>query len=101
MSKNSASVRLVTAILAAGLLSQALPATGMAVTIDIGDPTNIHPKNKQEVGRRAGRFRVTPPPACFRTLTPPDHHPCGATLKPRQLRRTPRTAFNSKPKPKS
>jgi sialate O-acetylesterase len=30
----------------------ALPATGMAVTIEIGDPTNIHPKNKQEVGRR-------------------------------------------------
>jgi len=26
--------------------------TGMAVTIDIGDPRNIHPKNKQEVGRR-------------------------------------------------
>jgi sialate O-acetylesterase len=26
--------------------------TGMAVTIDIGNPTNIHPKNKQEVGRR-------------------------------------------------
>ncbi len=30
----------------------ALPATGMAVTIDIGDVTNVHPKNKQEVGRR-------------------------------------------------
>jgi sialate O-acetylesterase len=30
----------------------ALPDTGMAVTIDIGDPANIHPKNKQEVGRR-------------------------------------------------
>jgi len=25
---------------------------GMAVAIDIGDPDNIHPKNKQEVGRR-------------------------------------------------
>lgn len=33
-------------------LALALPATGMAVTIDIGDPTNIHPKNKLEVGRR-------------------------------------------------
>ncbi|MDW7690356.1 sialate O-acetylesterase [Flammeovirgaceae bacterium SG7u.111] len=31
-----------------------LPKTGMAVTIDIGDATNIHPKNKQEVGRRLG-----------------------------------------------
>lgn len=30
----------------------ALPATGMAVTIDIGDAKRIHPKNKQEVGRR-------------------------------------------------
>jgi len=26
--------------------------TGMAVTIDIGDPEQIHPTNKQEVGRR-------------------------------------------------
>lgn len=30
----------------------ALPGTGMAVTIDIGDPKNIHPTNKQEPGRR-------------------------------------------------
>ncbi len=29
-----------------------LPRTGMAITIDIGDSTNIHPTNKQEVGRR-------------------------------------------------
>jgi sialate O-acetylesterase len=29
-----------------------LPQTGMAVTIDIGDPKDIHPKNKQDVGRR-------------------------------------------------
>jgi sialate O-acetylesterase len=29
-----------------------LPATGMAVTIDIGDPRTIHPTNKKEVGRR-------------------------------------------------
>lgn len=29
-----------------------LPNTGMAVTIDIGHPTDVHPKNKQEVGRR-------------------------------------------------
>lgn len=29
-----------------------LPNTGMAVTIDIGNAKDIHPKNKQEVGRR-------------------------------------------------
>ncbi len=29
-----------------------LKNTGMAVTIDIGDAKDIHPKNKQEVGRR-------------------------------------------------
>lgn len=28
------------------------PKTGMVVTIDIGEPRDIHPKNKQEVGRR-------------------------------------------------
>ena len=30
----------------------ALPKTGMAITIDIGDPKDIHPKNKQDVGKR-------------------------------------------------
>jgi sialate O-acetylesterase len=30
----------------------ALRNTGMAVTIDIGDPNDIHPKNKQDVGLR-------------------------------------------------
>ena len=30
----------------------ALKDTGMAVTIDVGDPDNIHPKDKQDVGAR-------------------------------------------------
>jgi hypothetical protein len=33
-------------------LALKLPNTGMAVAIDVGEETNIHPKNKQEVGRR-------------------------------------------------
>jgi sialate O-acetylesterase len=33
-------------------LTLALPNTGMAVITDIGDPHDIHPRNKQEVGRR-------------------------------------------------
>jgi sialate O-acetylesterase len=28
------------------------PGTGMVVTLDIGNPTNIHPANKQDVGKR-------------------------------------------------
>jgi sialate O-acetylesterase len=36
----------------AQLKTLALPKTGMAVTIDIGDGSDIHPKNKQEVGHR-------------------------------------------------
>ena len=34
------------------LKSLRLPNTGMAIALDIGDPDDIHPKNKQEVGRR-------------------------------------------------
>ena len=34
------------------LKTLALPKTGMAVAIDIGEPSNIHPTNKQEAGRR-------------------------------------------------
>ena len=36
----------------AQLMTLNLENTGMAVTIDIGDAKDIHPKNKQEVGRR-------------------------------------------------
>ncbi len=33
-------------------LTLSLPNTGMAVTMDIGDPADIHPTNKKEVARR-------------------------------------------------
>lgn len=33
-------------------LALKLPKTGMSVSIDIGDPNDIHPKNKQEVAKR-------------------------------------------------
>jgi sialate O-acetylesterase len=36
----------------AQLMTLSVPKTGMAVTIDIGDGSDIHPKNKQEVGHR-------------------------------------------------
>jgi sialate O-acetylesterase len=33
-------------------LTLSLPNTGMAVTTDIGEPHDIHPRNKQDVGKR-------------------------------------------------
>ncbi len=36
----------------AQLMTLSLAGTGMAVTMDIGDPKNIHPPNKTDVGRR-------------------------------------------------
>jgi sialate O-acetylesterase len=36
----------------AQLMALSVPNTGMASAIDIGSANNIHPKNKQEVGRR-------------------------------------------------
>ena len=35
-----------------------LPHTGMAVAIDIGDAIDIHPRNKQDVGRRLARWAL-------------------------------------------
>jgi len=34
------------------LKTLAVPNTGMAITIDIGEANDIHPKNKQDVGKR-------------------------------------------------
>ncbi|HEY3379355.1 MAG TPA: sialate O-acetylesterase [Armatimonadota bacterium] len=36
-------------------MAMALPNTGMAVTIDIGEAFNLHPKNKQDIGLRLAR----------------------------------------------
>lgn len=36
----------------AQMMALAEPNTGMVVTMDVGDETNIHPKNKQPVGER-------------------------------------------------
>jgi sialate O-acetylesterase len=36
----------------AQLMTLSIPNTGMVVTTDIGDANDIHPKNKQEAGRR-------------------------------------------------
>ena len=45
----------------AQLMTLSLPNTAMAVAIDIGEADNIHPQNKQDVGRRLalGAFKVT------------------------------------------
>lgn len=46
------------AVREAELKSLRLPKTGMAITVDIGDPKNIHPANKQDVGRRLARWAL-------------------------------------------
>jgi sialate O-acetylesterase len=35
-----------------------VPNTGMAVTIDIGDPANVHPKNKEPLGDRLTKIAL-------------------------------------------
>ena len=41
------------------LTAQSVPQTGLAVTIDIGEPYNIHPLNKQDVGKRLAAWALT------------------------------------------
>jgi sialate O-acetylesterase len=52
----------------------ALPNTGMAVTMDIGDPRDIHPANKQDVGKRLAMW------ALAKTYGVSDIDPCGPLL---------------------
>jgi sialate O-acetylesterase len=42
----------------AQLMTLSVPHTGMAVAVDIGDETNIHPNNKQDVGKRLERIAM-------------------------------------------
>jgi sialate O-acetylesterase len=61
----------------AQLQTLAEPATGLAVTIDIGEATDIHPKNKQDVGGRLAQWAlgktygrpVCPSGPLYRSLT--------------------------------
>jgi sialate O-acetylesterase len=39
-------------------MTLSLPNTGQAVTIDIGNVTDIHPRNKKDVGRRLARIAL-------------------------------------------
>jgi sialate O-acetylesterase len=42
----------------AQLKALALPNTGLAVTIDVGEPRNVHPRDKRPVGQRLARWAL-------------------------------------------
>jgi sialate O-acetylesterase len=42
----------------AQLRTLAVPGTGMAVTIDVGEAGNVHPRNKRPVGQRLARWAL-------------------------------------------
>jgi sialate O-acetylesterase len=43
----------------AQIAALSIPHTGMAATVDIGNPKDIHPKNKQDVGKRLALAALT------------------------------------------
>lgn len=62
----------------------ALPATGQAVTIDIGDPDNIHPRNKRDVGRRLSFIALAKTygkPVAFENPRLAKAEPAGAAIR--------------------
>lgn len=59
------------------------PHTGMAIALDIGDPRDIHPKNKQEIGRRLALWALHD--VYGRDLVASGPIPIGTTLEGRSL----------------
>ena len=50
-----------TGVREAQLQALSIPNTGLAVTTDIGDSKDIHPKNKQDVGKRLALWALAGP----------------------------------------
>lgn len=65
-------------------LADIVPRVGLAVTSDIGDPTNVHPANKRDVGKRLAawaRRHVYDDPAVLACPMPTSARGEGATVR--------------------